>query len=105
MTTRAPQRTIAADQGKQAPPDDLAAPREPTKTYGHRVSLDLTDELYDRLVRAGFDSGRVPHGTLARALVSLGLENPELLAQAIGLAQADVKAARESRRKWVRRPG
>jgi hypothetical protein len=97
MTTRASQAKIASDQVNQA---NASAPREPTKTYGHRVSLDLNDELYDRLVRVGFDSGRVPHGTLARALVSLGLESPELLAGAIELAQADVKAARDSRRKY-----
>jgi hypothetical protein len=99
MATRESQGKTATDQAKQARNDPAASPG-PAKTYGHRVSLDLTDDLYDRLVRVGFDAGRVPHGTIVRSLVRLGLENPELLAQAIELAQADVKAARDSRRKY-----
>jgi hypothetical protein len=80
--------TVAAPQAREAP-----------KLYGHRVSLDLPDQTYEKLTRLGFDSGRVPHGTIARHLVALGLDDPEMVAQAVELARADVRAAADARRK------
>lgn len=75
--------------------------RQVPKLYNHRVSLDLSDDVYNRLLRAGFDAGppRVPHGTVARHMVALALDDVELMARAVELARVDVKAAAEARRK------
>ncbi|MBF6558174.1 MAG: hypothetical protein IVW52_18875 [Acidimicrobiales bacterium] len=61
--------------------------------------MDLGDDAYDRLVRMAFNAGRTPHGTIARHVISLALDDPDLMERAIALAKADVQATKAAKRR------
>jgi hypothetical protein len=104
-TPKAPVKAVKAP----APPAARSGPQGGSRveqagerTYPHRVSLDLPSVLYRRLRDLAYRYD-LRHITLARHLLALAMESPELVDQAAELARADLaESARNRVRKDVR---
>ncbi len=80
-------------------------PADSEKRYPRRVTLDLTDEQYDRLRTAAFEA-RTPMSGILRGLVDLSGSKKKLMGQAIEAAQNEdgdapaPKKAKKSKKKY-----
>ena len=79
-------RRAAAEPASRAPSPFRRPPSR--ATHPHRISLDLTDDQYNRLKTDAYEA-RVPAAALVRAALGLLAADERLLAKAVRAAQSE----------------